>query len=152
METWPTIFPAPSAQFTGKKTGTVVRTKMETGRTRRRRRFTSQIHTYSVKFDLTDFQLGMFEAWFLHKINDGADAFEIPLATGGEELKTVVASFQDDTYQQSYDGVMFWHLTATLEVEDAEIWPEEDYDALLLVGDPLALEEAVEHVTTYVGS
>lgn len=150
MEAWPSILPAPTNAIPADNDSALVSTEMDSGRKRRRRRFTRELRTYKVSWELDDFQYGMFQAWFSNKISGGADEFTIALPTGGEGLKVVTAAFANGKYSQSQRPVFNWTISATLEVNDADVWTEEVYDALLISGDIDALEAAVEHVEEFV--
>ena len=152
-ETWPsTILPAPSVSFSGSSDDAVIKTKMDSGRTRTRRRFTRQVSKYRVQWQMTDFQFGMFQSWVKNLISGGADAFYISLPTGGEALKSVLAKFSDGTYSFSHKGILNWDVSAVLEVEEPDIWSLEVYNSLLAIGDLDALEAAVAHLEEYVES
>lgn len=147
---YPTL-PNPGLSLTGSVQPSMKRTQMETGRIRQQRRFTSQRRTYRATWQMSDYQWGLFQAWVLHKIADGADWFYVNWPTGGEALdKAVLARIVDGGYAGAHDGVLYWNVTATVEVDDALVWSEEDYDALLLAGDILSLEESVDRLDAYV--
>lgn len=143
MELWPALLPAPTVAFSGSTESSVARTQMESGRFRQRPRFTSELRTYRASWELSDFQFGFFQAWFLRKLSNGADKFTINLPTGGEGMaKAVNASFVEGKYNYSHNrgAVLWWTVSATLEVEEAEVWSEEIYDAILVLGDPRLYE------------
>jgi hypothetical protein len=151
-ETWPSILPAPSVNFNTDGQSAVIKTKMDSGRTRRRRRFSRENRNYKAMWQMTEYQFGMFQSWFAYKISGGADAFYISLPTGGDGLKQVLASFSDGKFAASHKDVLHWDVSAVLEVEDSLVWTEDVYDSLLLIGDIDALEAAVAHVEEFVES
>lgn len=147
---YPTL-PNPRLDFNGETVPAMKRTQMETGRYRQQRRFTSQLNTYRASWQMSDYQWGLFQAFVLHKLSGGADWFYVNLPTGGEAMdKTVLARIVDGKYAGAHDGVLYWNVSAVLEVEDAQLWTEEEYDALLIAGDILSLEESVDRLDAYV--
>lgn len=116
METWPASFPAPSVPYNGTTAPTVARTEMESGRTHQRRRTTQVNGMVKVMWEFTDSQLAVFAAWVEHVIDQGNAWFKITLPLeGGEQEYTV--RFVKGEYAQEYQHVMYWNVTATLELE-----------------------------------
>jgi hypothetical protein len=153
MEQWPSsILPDPTVDFGGELDQSVIKTPMDSSRIRQRRRFTREQRNYNVTWSFKDFEFGMFESWVLHKINGGADAFNIYLPVGGDRMNVLVeAKLRDGKYTWRYDNVLYWKVSANLMVEDAKVWDEETYDTLLeLGGSPCELEDAAARLHTLV--
>lgn len=113
METWPSVLPNPSTAFSSSVDSSVIRTKMDSGYVRQRKRFTQQFRTIKAKWEMDDDQLAIFQAWWKYKINNGADWFQANLALGsGLRLYTVRFT---ESYDHSYKGVLFWNVSANLE-------------------------------------
>lgn len=139
MEAFPAIFPNPTVDFNGVTKGTTVRTPMESGRYRQRRRFSSELTQYPVSWEMDDWQFGMFRSWVKNKISDGADKFTISLPTGGEGFKTItvqLVSDGDKLYNFKHKPVLNWTVTAVLETEDSSIWDLAEYTTKLAAGHP----------------
>lgn len=93
MATWPTSLPvALAAGYGYAPQQAFVRTDMDQGPARQRRRFTSAPTIYSVSWLMSEAQFGIFESWFRDEANDGAEWFEIQLR-GGTGMQTVEARF-----------------------------------------------------------
>lgn len=113
METWPSVLPNPSTNFSSSVDCAVVRTNMDSGYKRQRKRFTQQMRTIKAKWEMSDTELAIFEAWWKYKISAGADWFlcNLPLGSG---MAQYTVRFTDN-YDHSHKGVLFWNVSATLE-------------------------------------
>lgn len=136
MEAFPAIFPNPTVDFNGKASTTTVETKMDSGRKRRRRRFSSELTSLPVSWQMDDWEFGMFRAWVKNKISDGADKFTISLPVSGEGFKTVTVSLVGGEYTFKHSPVLNWTVSANLETEDSLIWDADTYTAKLTAGHP----------------
>lgn len=104
---------------------------METGRTRVRPVSTTGRRAFSVKWDLSDQQLELFQGWFEHTLESGTLAFTLELPTGHANLlETVSAQFKDAGYQTKAKGPFRWNVTAVLLVEGVSGLTAEQYAAL----------------------
>lgn len=93
MATWPTNLPLPLTSSYGiQPQQGFIRTDMDQGPARQRRRFTTTPTIYPVKFMMTESEFGIFESWFRDEADDGAAWFDIQLR-GGTGLQTVEARF-----------------------------------------------------------
>lgn len=89
---------------------------MDSGRTRRIPLDDVRRDTLEVRWVLSEFQWAIFQSWFEHKIDNGADWFTIDLILEGT-LAAYTARFVDGAYRwQCTDGV--WTVEASLEVEE----------------------------------
>lgn len=118
MATWPTTLPAP--QLSGYQVAPVdpsIRTDMEFGAPRVRRRTLARNDRVQVSWTMTDAQFAAFRTWF----DDDAEAaggsawFYITLAVGQTGTDSVEARFTGP-YQASLLGGLNWSVSATLEV------------------------------------
>lgn len=152
-ESYPsTLLPNPQVNFRGAIQQNVIRTKMDSGRYRARRRFTRELREYRVSWQFSDDQYGVFQSWLLHKLNGGADWFNISLPLSGQGFQTVLARISEGQYTASHENVLYWVVSAALEVEETDVLSEGTFDALLVAGDIDDLEAAVAHVEEFVES
>lgn len=108
---------------------------MDSGRVRQRSRFTRKNRSYDAQWTFSDFQLGVFQSFLVHKLSNGADAFNIDLPVGaGDGMQNVSAKISEGKYSHSYDGVMYWKVNCTLEVESIAIYTEEELDDFIAAG------------------
>ena len=128
---WPSKFPKPTLRFSGKVGNSTMVSKMDTGRQRQRRRFTSEIRTYSAAWEMTTVQFDAFQSWVKYKLHNGADSFMIDLPVGGTAFKTVEAKMVQGLYTWDNVGVMTWNVKATLLVEDALVMSEANLNTYL---------------------
>lgn len=129
MVTWPTTLPLPTIQGYGVQPGdAVLRTDMEAGLARQRRRFTSSPSTINVQFLMTRNQFAVFEAWYKFEAKEGAEFFDIDLL-GGIGLTTHTARFTRQFDAKLRNGI-FWDISSELEIRER---PTLDAEALELV-------------------
>ncbi|WP_256582396.1 MULTISPECIES: transposase [unclassified Pseudomonas] len=95
----------------------LMRTRLDSGRSRQRRKFTSVPTEVSVKWIFNDNQASFFEAWFARTLGDGALWFEATLKTP-LGLKDYVCRFTDIYDGPELIGVDHWAYSATLELRD----------------------------------
>ena len=129
-ETYPAILPGVSDSLKIGHDIPVIRTKFETGRARQRSRFENKTSMYSVRWQLSDAEHDIFEAFHRIKLNNGNDWFNISLpATQG--IQTVLARFVKGQYSKNHKGVLYWVVSAKLEVEEDYGLTEAELNALL---------------------
>lgn len=116
MITWPDSL-KPSVNYNVSVSTGAIRTKMDSGRIRQRRRFTISMRQIGVTWKLSDFEFGVFQSVYANLLNGGVDWFEINLPLG-DGIKPYKCRFVADSYQHKYDNVMWWTVTAKLETED----------------------------------
>ena len=123
MAFWPTTLPAPLVQgYKIAPADQVIRTDMEGGNIRARRRSTARLDKIPCAWMFTDAQLTIFRSWYDDSatgINGGASWFTIDLAVGSTGLDVVEARFTGIWQAQPVSGLLFWEVTATLEVRYA---------------------------------
>lgn len=116
-----------------------IRTDMEAGVARTRRRFVSAPTDYKVVWKFTMSELAIFEEFYKDQLFDGASWFELNLVNGVGQ-NTVVARFKEPFNAQADAKEFFWLVTATIEAADRPTGPQElavnnDYDLLELNAD-----------------
>lgn len=129
-ETFPTPLPRASSSMKIDNVAPVIRTKFETGRSRQRNRFENKNSNYSVNWQLSNDEFEIFEAFHRIKIHNGNDWFNITLPAP-QGLQTVLARFINGQYKRSHRGVLYWEVSAMLEVEADYGLTESELDALL---------------------
>jgi len=125
----------------------VVRTDMEVGPARQRRRSTMTTDDMPVVFKMTNWELALFEAWYADKALEGAAWFVIP-HLGGVGLVNCEARFkagQDFVYAR-LNGERT-QVTCTLEVRQRPRLKGADFD-LLVDSDPEVLFAAIADLQT----
>lgn len=114
MATWPSTLPKPTRDgYTLEPVDPNLRTDMEAGPSRFRRRFTATPTDNKVRFRFTRLQFEIFEAWWTHEISDGALWFTMPIYNGKGE-GTTEAHFVG-TWKADFAGPNSVSVTAALE-------------------------------------
>jgi hypothetical protein len=115
MQTWPAEFPLPNVDLSASLEPNTIRTTMDSGATRQRRRFSSDVITVDASWSLSDTEFGVFIAYHDYRLNAGNDWFEMPLPLGGG-VHVHVVRFVEGKFDQQYDEVSYWTVSAKLEV------------------------------------
>lgn len=119
MATWPSTLPSP--QFGGYQLNPVdpvVRTNMEVGALRARRRSAARLDHVNVAWLFTDAQMAIFRAWFddgSTGVAGGAGWFTVTLATGDGGKISVSARFAK-TFRATLIEGMSWRVAGELEI------------------------------------
>ena len=80
---WPSTLPPPTVEGYGlSPQEAVLRTDMESGPARQRRRFRQTPTRISVRWMFTEFEFALFEAWYKYHADEGGQWFEITLLGG----------------------------------------------------------------------
>lgn len=123
---YPPQLPYPSREDYGlQHVDPMVRTQMQSGRARQRRRFTSVPTMARVSWTLTTGQAQLFEGWYKHIINDGASWFECPLQTP-MGIKHYEARFTGIYDGPDLVGVDHWRVSAQVEIRKRQTVSELD--------------------------
>jgi hypothetical protein len=93
----------------------MIRSELQSGRSRQRRRYTSVPTMSSVSWLFSDTQSQVFEGWFEHVLMSGTLWFECPLKTP-LGLETYQARFTSIYSGSTLVGVSHWRFTANLEL------------------------------------
>ncbi|WP_339862523.1 hypothetical protein [Thalassospira alkalitolerans] len=145
---WPEILPLPTVQGYGIRPGeAILRTEMEAGPARQRKRFTQVPSRISVRWLMKREQFALFEAWYRWHAKEGGEWFEIPLL-GGIGLVDHEARFTRQFEAKLVGGVL-WEIASELEIRER---PTLDRDALdlLLDNEPTSLLASVSALNTLV--
>lgn len=122
MATWPTSLPLPTvAGYSLEPLDQTIRTDMEVGAARVRRRTVAQLDMIDVRWVFTLAQMAAFRAW--HEDGPagaagGAAWFTIGLQTGDGGVASREARFVN-AFRASLVSATVWELTARLEVRNA---------------------------------
>lgn len=119
----------------------IIRTQMESGTARQRRRFDSVPSRITVKWFMNALQFSLFEAWYKYHAKEGAEWFVIPLL-GGLGLIEQEARFTQQFTAKLQNGIL-WAITSELEIRDRPTLQEDslavllenDFEKLLLSAD-----------------
>jgi hypothetical protein len=117
MELWPPRVPHPSQDLSGEESPSTIRTNMDAGVTRQRRRFTIGNAEITCSWELDSLQFAVFTSFYANKINSGADWFLMPLDLGGG-IQEHTVRIQGGQFSHSYQEWGGWLLTAKLDVEE----------------------------------
>lgn len=119
MAIWPTTLPRPSASgYAVKPIDQSIRTDMEVGAARSRRRTTARNDKVSASWTMTDAQLAIFRTWFDDAAAGAAGGsawFTVSLPIGTTGLVSVTARFTRAPEIAHIAGLN-WSVTAELEV------------------------------------
>jgi len=120
MATWPSTLPTivvngysitPQQPF--------IRTEMDQGPSRQRRRFTTTPTTYEVNWFMTEDEFGIFESWYRDEIDNGAAWFNVDLRNG-KGMQSVEARFMT-TWKAEFISPHYYNLSSQLEVRNRPI-------------------------------
>lgn len=120
MATWPTSLPQPISDgygLTPEDSG--IRTDMEVGAARVRRRTRARNDRIDVRWLLTDAQMAAFRAWFdddATGVSGGSAWFYIRLNIGTGGMQTVEARFVNGFKRGDFTPPDTWQVTAQLEI------------------------------------
>lgn len=142
METFPSDFPMPQTSLAGDAQPNSIRTQMDSGTVRQRRRFTAEKVFVNVSWELSDNEFGVFVAYHLYKLNLGNDWFNMSLPLGGG-INNHVVRFVDGRFSQQYVTVGFWRVSAVLEIQERAVFSE---DVLEFYLDNGFSDEAIENL------
>jgi len=115
MVIWPDTLPLPQrAGYQLTPTDPTVRTDMEVGSSRVRRRTFARADRISLRWWFTDTQMAVFRSWFDQQAA-GAWFSGLPLATGDGEVVATEARFVG-AFTQSLLPSLKWEVSAELEL------------------------------------
>ncbi|MDT3708176.1 MAG: hypothetical protein ROZ09_15245 [Thiobacillus sp.] len=118
MATWPTTLPSPEKDgYQITPMAQTIRTEMETGMPRVRRRSAARMDQVTVAWKFTDAQMQIFRTWFNSATDaaGGASWFTIDLAVGETGVEPVEARFSGEWTADMLAGIN-WRVSAKLEV------------------------------------
>lgn len=139
---FPKHLPLPTVQgYKIKPDDAILRTDMEAGLARQRRRFSQTPSKISVRWLMNQEQFSLFEAWYKYHAKEGAEWFLISLL-GGLGLLEQEARFIKQFEASLFNGTL-WEITSELEIRDRPTLSEGALD-ILLDSDPMKLMGTVE--------
>lgn len=115
--TWPSTLPLPTVQGYGIRPGeAILRTEMEAGPARQRRRFTQVPSRLSVRWRMKPEQFALFEAWYRWHAQEGGAWFAIDLLSG------IGLTSHEARFTRQFDarplGGTLWEITSELEIRE----------------------------------
>ncbi len=145
---WPSTLPLPSIEGYGVHPGeAILRTDMEAGPARQRRRFTQVSSRISVRWVMRRDQFALFEAWYRWHAKEGGEWFDIDLL-GGVGLTVHEARFTRQFEARIKSGVL-WEVTSELEIRERPVLSEDGL-AIALDSDLAALFVSIDRLHGYV--
>ena len=121
MATWPATLPSPAkASYSINMQDQTVRTDMEAGNPRVRRRTAARIDLIDISWIFTDAEMATFRAWYENSstgISGGAGWFDIDLAVGNTGIDPVEARFTRTFVARLQPGLN-WSVEAQIETRD----------------------------------
>lgn len=149
-EQWPPTLPLPTTENYSIRPGeAILRTEMEAGPARQRRRFTQVPSRITVRWLMTDKQFSLFEGWYKHKAKEGGEWFYVDVKVGLGLLPA------EARFTRQFDAQLFrrvkWEITSELEIRERPTLNEGEVD-LLIQEDLAGLIAASEafHVLVHV--
>ena len=120
MAVWPANLPVPVADgYSIEPQQTFIRSDMDQGPARQRRRFTTAPTMYSVSWIMDESELGIFESWYRDEADDGAGWFDVSLRNGAG-MQSVAARFVSP-WKASIVGLPYYRVSAQIEVRNRPV-------------------------------
>lgn len=133
MASWPGFLPYPLQNgYAITQDEPILRTQMDAGPGRTRRRFTTSPARIPVKWRLTGAQLALFEAWHKLEALDGASWFSVSLING-LGVNQVDARFTAPP-KKALVGGSVWEVQSELEVRELPVMTQAYLEAALAYG------------------
>ena len=134
---WPENLPLPSIEGYGVHPGeAILRTEMEAGPARQRRRFTQVPSRISARWSFRRDQFALFEAWYRWRAKEGGEWFEIDLLGG------IGMSVHEERFARQFNASVVrgnrWQVTSELEIRERPVLTEDGL-AIALDSDLSAL-------------
>jgi len=147
---WPSTLPLPSIEGYGVHPGeAILRTEMEAGPARQRRRFTQVPSRITVRWVLRRDQFALFESWYRWQAKEGGAWFEIDLL-GGLGLVTHEARFTRQFTARLLPANR-WEVTSELEIRERPVLSE-DALSIALTEDLSGLLAAIDAFDGFVNT
>jgi hypothetical protein len=114
VPSWPASLPAPLIDgYNAKPKPTFVRTEMDSGRARNRRRTITGATEFQQRYRMTMSQVATFEAWFENEALGGAAAALMPVITAAGKV-LVQCDFTDTYSKASVPGSKLFDISLSL--------------------------------------
>lgn len=140
---YPAELPPPLRQGYGLAHGSpLMRSEMQSGRARQRRRYTSVPSIASVQWHLTQQQAQIFEAFFRWALSDGAEWFNTRIRTP-LGLQSYECRFAEMYSGPDLVGVDRWQISASLELRERQTLPSSYAQTPALVTQSDVLDRAI---------
>lgn len=124
---FPKKLPYPTVEgYTIKPDEAIIRTEMEAGPARQRRRYSQTPSKISAKWIMSPEQFSVFEAWYRYRAKEGAEWFYITLL-GGLGLTEQEARFTQQFEASLLNGYL-WQISSELEIRDRPTLTEDAMD------------------------
>jgi len=131
MIVWPATLPLPTVQGYSVQPGeAILRTDMDAGLARQRRRFTEVPTKVSVRWIMRRDQYAVFEGWYKWNAKEGANWFTITLL-GGLGLLDQEARFTRQFSSKLMAGGNLWEISSELEIRERPVLTEEAMEIVL---------------------
>ena len=115
IPSWPDTLPAPMIDgYSRKPKPSFVRTDMDSGLTRSRRRAVTTATNFQQRYRLTQSQVAIFDAWFENEAFGGSAWVLMPVVTGQGKIMVQVR-FTDTPDYSSVSGSKLQDITVSLE-------------------------------------
>lgn len=115
MATWPLPTVKPSSTFSYAPVDQTIRTEMDVGTARVRRRTSARNDLFTTMWIMSNSQVATFRSWFDSDIDGGASWFTISLPIGNTVATSVSARFKGP-YTLDHVGGTFWKINGVLEI------------------------------------
>jgi len=106
----------------------VIRTEMDSGFQRQRKRFTQEMRSFAVTFSFTPDQFAIFQAWWKYRVSSGADWFLMEVDIGGSRTTRQVRF--STPFSSAYGGGR-WKVKSVLETQNVAPMSEGQLDAAI---------------------
>lgn len=134
--TWPDTLPLPTVDGYNIQPGeAILRTEMEAGMARQRRRFTDVPTKVSVRWIMRRDQYAIFEGWYRWNAKEGANWFTVKLL-GGLGLLEQEARFTRQFSSRLIGGGNLWEITSELEIRERPVLSEDAMEIVLSTSLP----------------
>lgn len=110
-----------------------IRTEMDNGIPRTRRRFTRQLTTATLNFNFTREKFGLFDGFWRGTLSDGASWFVMPLRNGISDDPWTVRSIAPP--EATNNGPDIWRVSWKIEIDQIPQLSADDVAGLLLEPD-----------------
>lgn len=117
MATWPLPTVKPTGAFNYAPVDQTVRTEMDVGTARVRRRTKARNDIFTTSWLMTDSQVSTFRNWFDDDIDGGVQWFTTSLPIGSTTYTSVSARFKGP-FTFDHVGGTYWKINGTLEIRE----------------------------------